>query len=175
MKVTALVTSTNFERSLGPTVPISESWSGLLPPPKPTPDFDRVLAQQSDVNWVPARLSGEIIPMTGRILGLYPRGGFAAPGICDSWHGFLGDERITNTYMAWLTDFVPSMSDTLLQNRGLLDAHVFQEKAEEWAVEHPGITCLFTNTVAEVCGFFAWQDFFQSSQLCRVGSSCKVR
>ncbi|KAI3397648.1 hypothetical protein diail_10519 [Diaporthe ilicicola] len=62
---------------------------------------------------------------------------------------FQGDERIDETYVAWMTDFIPSMSDTLLQNGGLYDAHVFQQRAEQWANEHPGVTCQTTNTLAE--------------------------
>lgn len=88
--------------------------------------------------------------MTSRILGLYPRGSFVAPGICDSWHGFLGDERITDTYLAFMTDMVPSMSDTLMRNGGLYDANVFRDEAEKWASENPGETCLFSNTAAQV-------------------------
>ncbi|KAL1845922.1 hypothetical protein Daus18300_014413 [Diaporthe australafricana] len=82
-------------------------------------------------------------------MGLYPRGGFVASGICDSWHSLLGDERIDETYVAWMSDFIPSMSDTLLRNGGLFDAHVFRQKAEQWAQEHPGVTCQTTNTLAE--------------------------
>ncbi|KAG8165857.1 hypothetical protein KVR01_004409 [Diaporthe batatas] len=150
LKIIALATATDFNKSLGPSVPTAKSWSGLLPPPKPTPDFERVLARKAEPNWVPARLEGEIIPMTSRILDLYPRGSFVAPGICDTWHGFLGDERITDTYLAFMTDMVPSMSDTLMQNGGLYDAHVFRDEAEKWASEHPGETCLFSNTAAQL-------------------------
>lgn len=144
----ALATCTNFDQSLGPLVP--NVWAGLIPPPKPKPDFDLVLANKPDENWVPCLLKGEVIPMTGRILALYPRGGFVTPGICESWHGFLGGERINDTYVAWMSDFIPSMSDSLLRNGGLYDVHVFQEKAEQWAQDHPGETCLTTNTLAEV-------------------------
>lgn len=49
-----------------------------------------------------------------------------------------------------MTDLVPSMSDTLLRNGGLFDAHMFREGAEKWASENPGTTCPFTNTVAQV-------------------------
>lgn len=150
VKVIALATSTNFDKPLGPSILLSESWTGPLPPPKPRPDFDRILEHRPDANWVPACLKGEIIPMTGRILGLYPRGGFVAAGICDSWHSLLGDERIDDTYVTFMNDLVPSMSDTLLQNGGLYDAHIFQQKAEQWANEHPGVTCQFENKLAEV-------------------------
>lgn len=92
--------------------------------------------------------------MTSRILGLYPRGGFVAPGICDAWHSLLGDERINDTYLSFMTDWVPSLSDTLLQNGGLYDARVFRQKAERWANEHPGVTCLCENTLAEVGLFY---------------------
>ncbi|PSS03277.1 hypothetical protein BD289DRAFT_220358 [Coniella lustricola] len=40
-KLIALATSTNFNKSLGPSVSLSESWTGPLPAPKPRPNFDR--------------------------------------------------------------------------------------------------------------------------------------
>lgn len=91
--------------------------------------------------------------MPGRILSLYPRGGFVAPGICDSWHIVLGEERIDETYAAFMTDYVPSMSNTLLRNNGLYNAHIYQRKAKWWAEEHPGITYQCENTFAEVLCF----------------------
>ncbi|KAK7746424.1 hypothetical protein SLS53_002383 [Cytospora paraplurivora] len=144
-KVIALATSTNFEKPVGPTVPTA--WT-LLPPPKPVPKFDYVLAHQPEDNWVPARLDGEIIPMTRRILVLDPRGGFPVDGICDAWNGFIG-ERIDATYLALMTDIVPSMSDTLMRNGGLYDAHAFCQKSERWAREAPGVPAVLTNSIAE--------------------------
>lgn len=146
IKAVALVTSTNFDRHLGPTVPTG--WT-LLPPPPPKPDFERVLQHQPDPNWVPATYSGEVIPFTGRILVLDPREGFPVDGICDAWNGFEGDERIDSTTLAFMTDLIPSMSDTLLRNGELYDAHAFQDKARRWAEENPGVPAPLTNTLAD--------------------------
>lgn len=145
-KVVALATSINFEKPVGPTV--ATDWT-LLPPPKPVPRFDHVLAHRPEENWVPARLEGEIIPMTGRILVLDPRGGFPVDGVCDAWNGFMGDECMDATYLALMTDIVPSMSDTLMRNGGLYDAHAFYQKSERRAAEAPGVPAVFTNSVAE--------------------------
>lgn len=155
LRLVALTRSTNFYKSLGPTVPFPASqlpsWSGLIPPlPNPLPNFDLIVAQQKpDDNWAPAYLAGEVIPATRRLQGLYPLGGFAAPGICDSWHRFV-EEPMNVTSVAFMTDLVPSMSDTLLRIGGLFDAHMFREGAEKWASENPGTTCPFTNTIAQV-------------------------
>lgn len=146
IRAIALATSTNFDKSLGPTVPTA--WS-LLPPPKPAPDFDRVLAHQPDENWVPVRLVGEIIPLTSRISVLDPRGGFPVDGICDAWNGFIEGERMNATYLALMTDIIPSMSDTLLRNDGLYDAHKFYQKAEQWAEKNPGVPAIINNSIAE--------------------------
>lgn len=146
-RVFALITTTNFDKSLGPTV--GTDWSLLPPPTRPTPDFDRVAAQQHDPNWVPAILTGEIIPFTRRMVALDPYGGFPVDGICDAWNGFLGDERMNATYIALMADTLPSMSDTLLRNGGLYDAHAFYAKAEQWAKEKPGVPAEMTNSIAE--------------------------
>lgn len=147
IKVVALATSTNFDKPLGPTVPTG--WT-LLPPPDPKPDFDRVLANKPDENWIPVRAGGEVIPLTERILGLDPRAGFRFEGICDVWNGFIGDERMDCTYIALMTDIIPSMTDTLMRNGGMYDAHRFWQGAREWAEANPGIPAVFTNTLAEL-------------------------
>ncbi|KAK7917531.1 hypothetical protein PG985_011139 [Apiospora marii] len=147
LKALALATSTNFDRPLGPTVPTA--WTPL-PAPLPKPDFARVLRHEPDPNWIPAIYSGEVIPFTGRILVLDPREGNPVDGICDAWNGFANPaERIDSTTLAFLTDLIPSMSDTLLRNGGLYDAHAFQEKARQWADEHPGMPAPLTNSLAE--------------------------
>lgn len=88
--------------------------------------------------------------MTGRVLGLYPRAGFVAPGICDSWHCFLGEERIDETCLAFMTDLVPSLSDTMLRNGGIYDAYTIHQQAREWADKYPGTIYQRGNTLAEV-------------------------
>ncbi|KAK8064341.1 beta-ketoacyl synthase domain-containing protein [Apiospora phragmitis] len=146
IKAVALVTSTSFDRPPGPTVPTA--WAPL-PPPRPKPDFARDLRHQPDPNWVPAIYSGEVIPFTGRILVLGPREGFPVEGICDAWNGFEGAERIDSTTLAFMTGLITSMSDTLLRNGGLYDAHAFQEKARRWTEENPGVPAPLTNSLTD--------------------------
>lgn len=147
IRVVALATSTNFDKALGPTVPTG--WT-LLPPPDPKPDFDRVLAHKPDEHWIPVQAGGEVIPFTGRILGLDPRAGFRTEGICDVWSGFVGDERMDGTYIAMMTDVIPSMTDTLMRNGGLYDAHRFWQGARQWAEANPGVPAVFGNSLAEL-------------------------
>lgn len=144
-KVLALATSTNFDKVLGPTAPTA--WT-LLPPPDPKPDFDRILASKPDDNWIPIRVEGEVIPITGRIFALDPRRGFHTDGIVDNWNGFI-DDRMDATYIALMTDIIPSMSDTLLRNRGLYDAHQFWQTAKQAAEANPGITAVFKNSLKQ--------------------------
>lgn len=121
-----------------------------LPPPAPKPDFARVLRHEPDPNWIPAIYSGEVIPFTGRILVLDPRPGHPVDGICDAWNGFADpSECIDSTTLAFLTDLISSMSDTLLRNGGLYDAHAFHEKAKRWADENPGVSAPLTNSLAD--------------------------
>jgi len=147
-KVIALATSINFDRPLGPSVPVPAA-RALCPPARPKPDFDRVLAHELDENWIPACSSGEVIPFTRRILALDPRGGFPHDGICDAWNGLLEDQRIDSTYLTMMTDMIPSMSDTLTRTGGIYDAHEFCRRAEEWAEKNPGVPAVLNNTIAE--------------------------
>lgn len=146
LRVLALAVSANFDIELGPTVPTA--WS-LHPPPSPKPDFDRVLARKPDENWIPGLLDGELIPLTRRKLGLHPRAGFPVDGVCDSWHGFLADERMDATYLALMADIIPSLSDTLMRNGGVFDVRTLQKKMEEGARKHPGEPCMMSNSIAE--------------------------
>ncbi|KXX77414.1 hypothetical protein MMYC01_206053 [Madurella mycetomatis] len=150
IRVLAIATSIDFDKALGPTAPTA--WK-LLPPPKPNPDFNGcIMARKPDRNWLPARLSGEILNFTSHMLVLNPRGGFPIDGIHDAWYGFTADqshERMDATCLALMTDLVPSMSDTLTRNGGLYDAHAFFEKLERWAGENPGMPAEITNTLAE--------------------------
>ncbi|KAK7973280.1 hypothetical protein PG988_007414 [Apiospora saccharicola] len=142
LKALALATSTNFDRPLGPTVP-----THCLDPAAAAATQTRLRAHPE---WVPAIYSGEVIPFTGRILVLDPRAGNPVDGICDAWNGFANpEERIDSTTLAFLTDLIPSMSDTLLRNGGLYDAHAFQEKAKRWADANPGVPAPLTNSLAE--------------------------
>ncbi|KAK2612553.1 hypothetical protein QQS21_001491 [Conoideocrella luteorostrata] len=146
LRVLAQAKSINFDKVHGPTA--ATDWR-LYPDPPPKPNFGRVLAQQPDENWVPGLVQGELIPLTGRKLGLFPRVGFPINGVCDAWNGFLGDERMDATYLALMTDMIPSMSDTLLRNGGPYDAHVFHAEMERWAKLNPGIPCVMTNSIAD--------------------------
>lgn len=142
-----MANSTNFNQALGPTVAPSQSWTGL--PPKPRPDFNQILQNRPDANWVPLYVTREILPMMGRFLGFWPRGSFVAPGICDAWYT-MPDERVDETCMTFMTDLRPSMSDALLKNGGMHDANIFRESAERWTEEHPGTTCHLEKNFAEV-------------------------
>ncbi|KAI1263616.1 thioesterase family protein [Xylariaceae sp. FL1019] len=145
VKIVALITSTNFDTVLGPTG--TTAWS-LFPSPKPVPDFAKVAARQSEPNWLPAHLSGEIFPITRKLMILNPRGGFPVDGVCDAWYGVRDDtDQMDATYVSMMTDMIPSMSDTLLRNEGLYDAHAFFAKIERWAEEHPGVPAEIVNTL----------------------------
>lgn len=148
VRVIAMANSTNFNQELGPTVATSHPWAGL--PPKPRPDFDQILQNKPDANWVPLYVTGEILPMMGRFIGFWPRGSFVAPGICDAWYTMPG-EQIDETCMTFMTDYRPSMSDTLLKNGGMHDANGFRESAERWTKEHPGTTCHLEKNLKDVC------------------------
>ncbi|KAI0141801.1 thioesterase family protein [Xylariaceae sp. FL1272] len=147
INVVALVTSTNFDNCLGPTA--STAWS-LLPTPNPVPDFAKVRAQQPEPNWLPAHLSGEILPISSRLNVLNPRGGFPVAGVCDAWYGVRDEhDQMDATYVSLMTDMIPSMSDTLLRNEGLYDAHAFFAKMERWAEKNPGVPAELFNTLEE--------------------------
>jgi acyl-CoA thioesterase len=144
IRIVALATSTNFDKVLGPSA--ATDWT-LYPSPPPKPRFDRVMAQKPDDNWLPGHITGEIIPVTRRILILNPRRGHTVKGVCDVWNSFLGDERMDATYLAMMTDIMPSLSDTLLRNGGLYDGHLFLEKLQRWAEKHPGVPAMVNNTI----------------------------
>ncbi|KAI0424575.1 hypothetical protein F5Y09DRAFT_353281 [Xylaria sp. FL1042] len=147
VRVVALATATNFDRVLGPTVAVPVARI-RYPPPGPVPDFDAVLAQKPEKNWIPFRLEGETIPFTRRILVLNPRDDFRHDGVCDAWNCIEG-ERIDATYLAMMTDIMPPMSDTLLRNGGLYDVHNVFCKTKDWTEENPGVPALIQNTIAE--------------------------
>lgn len=150
IRVIAIATSTNFDRPLGPSVPTG--WTPR-PAPRPKPDFDRALAHRPDDNWIPVRVDGEVIPFTGHILTLLPRAGHLVDGICDSWNGLTESEMMDATDMAFMTDMVPSMSDTLMRKGALYDSHEFWRKALQWAEKNPGVPAVLTNSVAEGAKF----------------------
>ncbi|KAI0400049.1 thioesterase-like superfamily-domain-containing protein [Xylaria palmicola] len=157
IRVIALATAINFDRPLGPTVSVPVT-RALYPSPKPKPDIGRVLAQKPDRNWVAASSAGEIVPLTRGLLALSPRGGFTHDGICDAWSVLLGNERLDGTYLTAMTDIIPSLSDTLLRNGGIYDAHRFHRRAEEWAEANPGIPAMLGNTLAEALQSSTWDS-----------------
>ncbi|KAI1125534.1 thioesterase family protein [Nemania abortiva] len=134
VRVVALANTTNFDKPLGPSAPTA--WT-LLPSPKP--------------DWLPAYLSGEIIPVTRDLIILNPRGGHPVDGICNGWYGLKdGDgDQMDATYLSLMTDIIPSMSDTLLRNDGLYDAHALFRKMELWEEDHPGVPVEIVNSNAE--------------------------
>ena len=147
----AIATSINFDTPVGPS-----SEAGWRPSPslKPTPRFDRVLAGQPDGNWIPACLAGEVIPFTKRLIVLHPREGHIVDGVLDLWNGFRtpeGDEEpMDATQLALLTDTIPWLSDTLLRNGGLYDAHTSWAQMTKWSEEQPGKTVQLTNSLKDL-------------------------
>lgn len=146
LKVIALATSTNFGKPIGPSAPTA--WA-LHPPPAPRPDFDRVVSKQPDDNWIPLTFQGEIFPMTGRMFSLNPREGHTVDGVLDAWNAYKSGERLHALHVALMTDLLPSLSDTLLRNNGLYDAHANFEAAQKTAREKPGEMAVITNTIAD--------------------------
>lgn len=146
LKVIAIATSTNFSKSVGPTA--KSDWAFLHPLPKPVPDFDKVAAHKPDDNWLPAIMSGEILPFNRRQLTLNPRGGFPTAGICDAWYTFPG-YCMDTTCLTMMTDSVPSMSDTLLHNNGLYGAHRLFKSINTWADENLGVPAPLTNSLED--------------------------
>jgi hypothetical protein len=149
LKVIAMATSTNFDQPVGPTA--ETDWA-FHPPPKPVPNFEKILAYKPDDNWLPAILAGEILPFTRRLITLNPRGGFTTAGVCDAWNTFPG-ERMDATYLTLMTDCIPSMSDTLLQNNGPYDAHTFFKSLETWVEKNPGVPAPLTNSLKDATIF----------------------
>ncbi|KAK2595384.1 hypothetical protein QQS21_006920 [Conoideocrella luteorostrata] len=145
VKVIALATSTNFDQTIGPSA--STDWR-LLPPPQPTPDFNRIISYQPEANWLPARLEDSVVPGLGRINVLYPRVGFPTNGVCDAWYSWV-NEGMDDTKLAFMTDVMPSMSDTLMRNDGLYDVHAWHKQIQQWAEKNPGIPATITNSTTK--------------------------
>ncbi|KAF4979163.1 hypothetical protein FZEAL_4591 [Fusarium zealandicum] len=146
IKAIALATSTNFNESLGPSS--NTNWTLNPPPAKPIPDFTKVMSNKPDENWIPGRVNGEVIPLSRHMLVLNPRGGYLVPGVWDAWNRFT-NEPMDATCLALMCDIVPSMSDTLLRNGGIYDAHGSFAIMDEWANKRPGEVCELTNSLAE--------------------------
>ncbi|KAF5024506.1 hypothetical protein F66182_3446 [Fusarium sp. NRRL 66182] len=144
-KVMAFASSTNFSQSLGPGA--QTDWA-FHPPPKPAPSFAKVLAREPDENWIPVFLHGQIFPLPRHWTYLIPRGGFPVAGVYEAW-STLNHGRMDAATMALMVDMIPSLSDTLLGNDGLWDAHKISRTAEAFAEEHPGQVCNLTNSAAE--------------------------
>jgi multimeric flavodoxin WrbA len=94
-------------------------------------------------------MTGDIISLVSRLRFLNPRGGFRTPGVCDAWNRFIDDERMDATYLTMISDIIPSMSDTLLHNGSIFDAHSYYAEIEEWAKNNPGTPAVIENTMAK--------------------------
>ncbi|KAH8668331.1 thioesterase family protein [Xylariales sp. PMI_506] len=145
-RVMALATATNFDKLVGPTVPTA--WE-FYPAPRPKPDFAKVLAHQPDNHWLPFYISGEILPFTRRLLVLNPRDGLPVDGICDAWTSAMNSDPMDATYLTQMTDTIPSMSDTLLRNGGIYDAHRQYADLARWAEKNPGSPAKLTNSLKD--------------------------
>ncbi|KAI0199437.1 thioesterase family protein [Astrocystis sublimbata] len=111
LRVVALANSTNFDKPVGPT---------------------QVLPTQPEKHWLPAHVSGEILNVTSNLIVLNPRGGFPVDGVCDGWYGYREDagDQMDAPYLTMMSDLIPSMSDTLLQ-------------------DHPGVPLEVVNTASQ--------------------------
>ncbi|KID84884.1 thioesterase family protein [Metarhizium guizhouense ARSEF 977] len=125
LKVVALATITNFDKSLGPS--IASPWK-LNPPPLPKPDFKQVLAGKPDENWLPSHHAGDLAPVTGKLLALRPRTDYPVQGFTDGWNTFVGGERMDASYLASLADFIPSMSHSFLGTGSAQDYNAYSAK-----------------------------------------------
>ncbi|KAK4171579.1 thioesterase-like superfamily-domain-containing protein [Triangularia setosa] len=141
LKILAIAKAVDFDRPLSPSA--RSEWS-LLPPPNPTPNFKRVESGHKDSSWVTGRIKGEFLQFTERMLVLAPRQGHKTDGVHDGWYKFIyrrnEDEHyspdwecgVNNTLLTFLTDALPSMSDTLIRNDGAYDAHGIHGKMVKW-------------------------------------------
>lgn len=76
-----------------------------------------------------------------------PRVGHAFDGVCNVWNGLMEGKRIDATDIAFMTNIIPSMSDTLMHNDDLYNSHAYIHKAREWADGNPGVTAVLTNSM----------------------------
>ena len=137
-KTLALVTATNFDISLGPSVDVD--WTAQLKgiPAGIVPDFEKIERQEREENWILSHPTGSFLRTISRMQHLYPRVGFPVDGIVSSWEGFRHGERMGAVHLTFLGDCVPSMSDTLLHNDGMYDAHRTYREKLAWSEKHPG-------------------------------------
>ncbi|KAH7303918.1 thioesterase family protein [Stachybotrys elegans] len=147
LRVLALATMTDFAKSLGPSH--ATAWK-LHPPPAPIPDFELVENARSEPNWLPVCMAGEVLAASEQLIWLQPRGGFPDDGKIDFWNHWHGGQTMDATCMALMSDMIPSMSDTLLRNTGLYDAHKTHRITEAWAAEHPGQVCVLRPKMSDI-------------------------
>jgi hypothetical protein len=147
LKAIGVATSVNFEKPLGPSAPTG--WKLFPPPPTPKPDFAKILAHEPEENWFPSRSYGELLQFTRRILTAGSRGGLTVDGMWETWNTFTDTESMNATDLVLLTDYLPSLSDTLLHNGGLYDANRFFAQVAEAQAKNPGPPTELTNTMAD--------------------------
>jgi hypothetical protein len=136
--VLALATVINFDKPLGPSY---DKPLPLNPPPPPKPDFAKVRANQPEETWASFIIGGDLLPLGGRLLSLYPHDGHVVEGIVDSWTTIAErGERMDATFMALMTDCIPAMPDTLVRNGGVYEAHRIHEIVTRSHKEKPGVT-----------------------------------
>ncbi len=154
IKCTALASSINFDVAVGPT---AKSGVKLLPPPRPNPDFAKVEVFQPDENWISSKSDGELFPFVRRMSFLYPIDGHKTDGIVDYWTVFDRPEKMDGAHLALVSDLAPSMSDTLLRNGGLFDAHRIHKIKKEAAEKAPGQPAILKATLKEAAQSLLWE------------------
>jgi hypothetical protein len=154
-RCTALATSTNFTVALGPTAKTNISF---LPPLRPSPNWERIEANEPDENWIPSKTEGEVFPFLKHLTFLYPIDGQQTDGIIDYWCAFDRPEKFSIAHLTMLCDVAPSPSDTLLRTGGVFDAHKIYRTKKEAADTTPGKPAILTNSLKEAARGQIWNN-----------------
>jgi hypothetical protein len=153
-KVIALATSTNFSFEFGPSAKTTVSFPGL----KPKPDFKKVEAHEPDENWIPAKMTGELLNIGKHSTLLYPAEGQTTDGTIDYWCVADKPIKFSGAQLALLGDLCPSASDTLLRTGGIYDAHRLHRGTKEATDKEPGKPAMLTNTLKEAMTAVFWNS-----------------
>ncbi|KJK74898.1 hypothetical protein H634G_09732 [Metarhizium anisopliae BRIP 53293] len=118
LKVFALVTTTNSDKSLGHST--ASPWK-LNPPPLPKPDFKQVLAGKPDENGLPSHHAGDLAPVTGKLLAVRTRTDYPVQGFTDGWNTFVGGTSSAQDY------------------------NTYSAKVREWCDKNPGVPAVISH------------------------------
>jgi hypothetical protein len=146
----ALVTSTNFDVSVGPSA--DTTWT-LTPAPKPLPDFAAIAKRQRDPNWVAYSYEEAFIPFSTQFESLTPRGGQVNGGIADQWTRYrheVDGARLSGPEVAFLADSIPSIPDSLLKNGAVFDTGRITRETHALDARNPGSLTMLKQTMEDL-------------------------